>query len=442
MKSILLATASILAFAGAAAADVTFGGDAKLGFNIDNGDEARDTRDIITIDPATGLPTVTTVTADGFFYEANLGVTLSQELNNGLTAAASFTLNIAQDDDGSNVDVDNDFLLSLTTEEGGLFLGDTAFAAESHWDSAGNMGADDFSEQDGEVVLKGDFSFSGIEASVSGIVADDENDRPVDRDLDQISIGAEATVGRFNMSLGYQEESEELDNVRANAVVTVDPVTGLPNGAAFGGGNGIYDPSSNDDFDVSEVFGISAGTTFGGADIELAYAKNNTYEDDSLGLEVSAPVGPLTLGAFYVLENNDASFEPTINEDGVVGVDVGNDGLDDSFGISASYTGGPLTVTAFYNNDAGDHTNDIDTDFDGVGDVSSDDDQDYGLEVGYDVGNGLEVYAGLLHDDKNYIGAEYDLGNGAQLIASYSDKDEIGAREYEGGTTLLVKFNF
>ena len=66
-------------------------------------------------------------------------------------------------------------------------------------------------------------------------------------------------------------------------------------------GDGAYNPTSNDDFDVSEVFGISVGTTFGGADVEVAYAKNLTYEDDSLGFKVAYPFGPVTLGAFYVL---------------------------------------------------------------------------------------------------------------------------------------------
>jgi len=405
MKSILLATASILAFAGAAAADVTFGGDAKLGFNIDNGDEPRDT---YTDEAGNELA------KEGFFWEANLGVTLSQELNNGLTAAASFTLNIADNDDGSDVDVDNDFLLSLTAETGGLFLGDTAFAAESHWDSAGNMQADDFSEQDGEVVLRGDFAFSGVEASVSGILADDDNVNPND-DLDQLSVGAEATVGRFTMSMGYQEESEVLD-------------AGYVSDDAGG-----YDPFSNDDFDASEVFGISVGTTFGGADVQLAYATNQTLNDDSLGFEVSYPFGPVTLGAYYVLENDD--------ESDIIG-DLGNEDLENSFGVSADYASGPLTVSAFYEfDDDGNQVDDVDSGLDNNGD-DQDEDDDYGIEVGYDVGNGLELYAGFIDETGNYVGAEYDLGNGAQLIASYADQDEEGAREYEAGTTLQVVFQF
>ena len=406
MKSILLATASILAFAGAAAADVTFGGDAQLGYNIGNGDEGRDGDD-----PEDG---------EGFFWEANLGVTLSQELNNGLTAAASFTLNIADNDDGSDVDVDNDFLLSLTAETGGLFLGDTAFAPESHWDPAGNMQADDFSEQDGEVVLRGDFTYAGVEASVSGVVADVDNDTPED-DLDQLAVGAEATVGRFTMSLGYQEESEIIEAGRVDLTDDEDA--------------GIYDPEDgNDDFNGSEVFGISVGTTFGGADVQVGYATNQTLNDDSLGFEVAYPFGPVTLGAYYVLENNDES-----------DFDLGSEDLENSFGVSADYASGPITVSAFYEfEDDGNEIDDPDAgdqDFDNDGD-DQDEDDNYGIEIGYDAGNGLELYAGLLDEDGNYVGAEYDLGSGAQLIASYAEQDEEGAREYEAGTTLLVKFEF
>ena len=58
-----------------------------------------------------------------------------------------------------------------------------------------------------------------------------------------------------------------------------------------------------------------------------------------------------------------------------------------------------------------------------------DEDDDYGIEVGYDVGNGLELDAGFIDETGNYVGAEYDLGNDAQLIASYADEDEEGARE-------------
>jgi len=72
MKSILLASASIVAFtiAGAAAADVDFTGSATLGFNDDDDDVADD--------------------HDGFYFDANVAVILSQELDNGITVTAEF----------------------------------------------------------------------------------------------------------------------------------------------------------------------------------------------------------------------------------------------------------------------------------------------------------------------------------------------------------------
>ena len=403
MKRILLASASIVAFAGAAAAEITFGGSAELAYNLDNGDELRD-------GPG----------SDGFYWEANLGVTLSQELNNGLTAAASFTLEIVDDSDGGDsadddgVNVDNDFVLSLTTEAGGLFFGDTAYAAETHWDPAGNMLADDFSEQDGEVVLRGDILYSGIEAAISYNVADNENDVPED-DLDQLSFGASGTLGRFTYSVAYQEESDLLND----GVVGPEEV------------EGVY--SFSDDFEVAEVFGISAGTTFGGADVSVAYARDLTFEDDSLGFEVAYPFGPVTVGAYYVLENNDAS-----------DYDAGYEDLENSLGVSADYASGPFAVSAFFEiEDDGDAIDDgeVDGDAENTGD-DEDEDSNYGIEFGYDSGAGIEVYAGYIQEDGGYVGVEYDLGNGAELIASYADEDEEGAREYEAGTTVALSLEF
>jgi hypothetical protein len=420
MKSILLATASILAFAGAAAADVTFGGSATLGFNEDNGSEPRDFGDRdVSGDIDNG---------EGFFWEADLGVTLTQELNNGLTATATFGLNITDEDaaDQDDVGVDDNFLLTLTTEQGGLFFGDTEFAAFTHWDPAGGMLADDFSEQDDEIVLRGDAIFGGVEASVSYTVADAEEERPEDN-LDQLSIGASGAISRFTFSVAYQEESEIVDDIL--------------DGDTDGDGEDLdNDYFAYDDFVISEVFGISAGTTFGGADVSVAYANNTTANDDSLGLEVAYPVGPVTLGAYYVLENDDSSdFDP------------GFDDVENSLGVSADYASGPLTVSAFYeiedDGDADDApegdgdplTEEDANEFDGDDD---DENQNFGVEVGYDSGAGIEVYAGYIDEDGGYAGIEYDLGNGAELIASYADEDEEGAREYQGGTTVQVSLEF
>ena len=62
MKKILLSSAAIALLAGAASAEVTWSGDAEIGYNDDWN--------------------------DGAYYDAGLTVNLSQELNNGWTASA------------------------------------------------------------------------------------------------------------------------------------------------------------------------------------------------------------------------------------------------------------------------------------------------------------------------------------------------------------------
>ena len=253
MKRILLASASIVAFAGAAAAEITFSGEATLGYNdTDNRGN----------DPVTGLANLTATDyvddAVGFYWDASIDVTMSQALDNGLTAAASFGLNVVEDNLGESVS-SSDYVLSLTSDTAGLYFGNTEFAAVTHWTSAGDMEADGFSEEDGETVLRGDITFGGVSSSVSYIV-DGEN-------LEQLSLGADATFGTISVAFGYQESTDFT--------------------------NGNINPS--------EVIGVSVGTTFGGADVRLAYAQDDIQE--TIAVKVSYPFGPVTVGASYAVES-------------------------------------------------------------------------------------------------------------------------------------------
>lgn len=134
MKSILLASASIVAFAGAAAAEITFSGSAELGYNDTDIDDA-----IVDDDHV------------GFYGDLDLTIGFSQELDNGLTASASIDLedlaggqDSGEENGGVLGGVDGEtvieYELSLTSETAGLYYGDTSFAAENLWDSAGDHG--------------------------------------------------------------------------------------------------------------------------------------------------------------------------------------------------------------------------------------------------------------------------------------------------------------
>ena len=354
MKSILLASTAVIALAGAAAAEVSFGGSATLGFNSNS-----------------------TSGNDGFYWDANVAVTLSQTLDNGLTASASFDFDVASSTGTGSVSLTaSGYVLSLTSDNYGLFFGDTEFAATGHWASAGDMENDGFSEADGETVLRGDMSFGGWDASVSYIW--DEANNGGDDTLDQLSVGASGAFGSVNVAVAYQAEDTDV-------------------GTAGG------------DFNPDNVFGLSVGTSFSGADVTFAYVSNVTAGDNSIGIKVAYPVGPVTLTGYFVSESAGA----------------------DNWGINAAYANGPIAVALDFQNDQGTEL--------------------WSLQGSYDVGNGLVVYAGLDDNgDDYYVGGAYDLGGGASLLVSYADDsdgdeggdDDIGANDYQVGTTVEVSFAF
>jgi hypothetical protein len=364
MKRILLTSTALVAFAGAATADVSWSGSAGLGYN-DN-------------------------IEDGFFLDGDIDVTLSQELDNGVSVAATFGFELT-DGNGPSVDTDgfnadNNMLLSVTSDSASLFFGDTAYAAETYWSGVTNMEQDGFSEADGETVLRGEMTFGSVTAGISYVL---DAERTIDEsaedlvgtgDLEQLSVGATADLGNFAVGFAYQEAYDGTVDTLGNA-------------------------NNNGDFVNEEVMGIFASTTFSGADVSFAYASKKDGAGDSessTGIEVAYPIGDVTATVFYVSES----------------------ATDDNYGLKIDYASGPVTVTAFYH--------------DG-------NDEDAGINVSYDVGNGLNIYAGGSDDDGQYIGAEYDLGGGASLTASFADdagNDEIGPQEYLDGTTVAVSFSF
>jgi hypothetical protein len=356
MKKILLSSAAIVAFAGAASADISWTGSASLGYNDD--------------------------VEDGVYADADVNINASTELNNGWTASLTygFELQERNEDGVANQDAfsgDNNILVSLTNGTYGVFYGDTEFAAAGLWSGVSEMDEDNFSEQDGEDVLKLTATLGGVELAYSAHVEDSTNE------FGQNSIGAAATFGNFDVAFGYQDE------VAAEA-------------------------SQEGDFVTEDVFGLSVGTSFGGADVTFAYAKSG--DEDSTGLEVSYPVGDVTLGAFYVSESAD----------------------EDNYGVSAAYAAGALEAKIYYK--------------------SLNDNDEYGLGGTYDLGTGLVLAAGYIDGDSTsdddfgvYIAADYDLGGGASLLASYADQDNgptddldtvVGGYELNDGLTVVLSLDF
>ncbi len=372
MKSILLTTTAIVAFAGAAAAgghtSISNSMSATLGYN-DGGDPA----------------TVTNDDENGFYWEGNLKTTATAALDNGVEAGAYFEITVAGDDatqsnDGGQDLASSDFVLSLTSESAGLFYGDTSRAAEKHWVSAGDMEADGVSTGSNSAVLRGDVMFGGVDASVSYLV--DDSASAGSDDLQQLSIGAGADFGMFSASLAYQEETDYVD------------------------GNG--------DFTQQGVLGVSGTAAVAGATITLAYVdwELDGAEHNSTGIKVAYPFGPVTATAYYVAEDGAA-------------------GDDDNLGLNIAYADGPIAASLDLQDDQGVSKWAVEGSYDvgnglsvfGGAENNNEEDTDYHVGGTYDLGGGASVLVTYAMDDDGDQGDEIgggDYQNGTTVELSFA----------------------
>lgn len=430
MRRILLASASIVAFAGAAAAQeetttgIIFSGDAELGFN-----------DATAGDAGNGEGNE----ADsGFFYEANLGVTLRTVLDNGTIAESTFTIPIADNNLNNGLQVDQDFVLGLSIDGvGSLQLGDVLFAGESF--SFANMQSADFSEQDEETVLRGGGSIAGFEVAASALILDPDGDQPGARDadddgidddtyrdfVDQISVGGQGAIGPVALTFGYQSESDII--IRTDDDVTV----GVNEGETQ---EGLFD-TDNGDFNPAEQIAIGAGFAFRGAQITLGYGRNlsgapiGTNSDGSIefsgdetqsyGVLVSYAFGPATVYGEY-------DFEPDAEE-------FGSD-TDYSYNLGGAYETNNLIITAEYGEEIGE--------------------EEYNINVGYAFSEVTQAQLGYDDDDGSFIAVRQGIGAGAFVEGSYAEVDDSGfgnpdfangaglADDIRPGATLRVGLEF
>lgn len=353
MKSILLTSTALVAFAGAAAADghasVSHSLGATLGYNNE----------------ADGIG------EDGFFWEGNLKTTATAALDNGLTAGAYFEVTVAEDnaassDDGGQALASSDFVVSLESDTASLFYGDTGTAAIKRWASAGDMESDAFTSGNDSAALRGDVSFGGVDASISYLVDDATGD------AEQLSFGAAATFGIATLTAAYQEDTTFAD--------------------------------ADGDFSAAEVMGVSAAVTVANATITLAYADNKTADTQSTGIKVAYPLGPVTATAYYVDENagnEEANYGVNVAYSSgpiAASVDYQDDQGTTKYKVEGSYDlGNGLTVLA------------------GALNENEGDDVDYYAGATYDLGGGATatfVYAADEDGDQgDEIGAgEYDPG--------------------------------
>ena len=295
MKNVLLTTTALVAFAGAAAAEMSFSGSTDIGYN----------------DEING----------GLFADTEFNLNGSVDLGDGFAATFTYGFDVdTSDDTDSGLLWDEYPTIEITSPFGSLKGGDLddKGASEYFYADRDGMALDvENSDTSDRFDLRALVEFGDFGLAVGGV--DDGAG-----DLDGLSVGAGATFGNFTLGFGYDEADGGLESRDALDV---------PNG------------------NTNEVMAVSLDTTFGDASIGLSYI------DDSVETSVGVAVGydvsaDLSLGAYYasneVAANGDAYGVWASYAMGALGVeayyDATEDGpdeiyLDVSYEIMAGLTG-------------------------------------------------------------------------------------------------------
>ena len=287
MKSILLTSTALVAFAGAAFAE----SHEMLPVPMADGTPMASAAPMIEPTPANGV----VIGADGsfgyneevengFYFDGGLMVTTSA----GMTVAATFGLNVVENDLGETVSTSG-WALSLTAGDASLSVGEVDPVAEANWSGVDGATTADFNDFDAhtaagfEAVIAGQASMGGFTGMISYGVNTDGPEDP----LDAMQLYVSGDVGAFGMQAAYQEE--------------------------FGGADAI--------------FAVGASTSSMGADVQVSYVDDGT--ESSLGVAAAYPFGPVTVSGYY-------SF---------------NDVAENNWGVAADYSDGPVTVNVGYDYD-------------------------------------------------------------------------------------------
>jgi outer membrane protein OmpU len=370
MKNILLASTALVAFAGAAAAEVAISGSGRMGIVYD--------KSIVNDDLVRNGGTITRSSDAGMSFNSRVRVafTLTQETDAGVTFGGSIRADNASDGNkgkGGSV--------FMTGAFGKISMGDVSGAAESavgNLSGVGYTGLGDFNEaiylQQGNSDLDSNQQYSEFALPAA---------------LYEYTTGAASFyVGLGNPGGIALGDSTYFDTVviTGGLIDTKTKVSGIVVDQAYGLGAKY----SVDNYSVGfgyESINLSGIATSEGPDGEIGGTSkddvvtefDNTIDNWMIG--GSATFGGFTLNAQY----GQASGET---------LDL------TQYGLSGDYTFDAFTVTAFWRS----------IELETAGDTASAKSQPFGLGVTYDLGGGASVAAGVVDPDR--FGEDYraDVG--------------------------------
>jgi len=246
MKNVLLTTTALVALAGASSAAVSWGGDASTEYN----------------------------SLTGFTYGANLSISATAELNNGVTAGMSWGASLVAP---GTITGDKYPVIWIESSMGKFSAGfaDTVGAASDHFSAATNS-SDFVSYPTSAFALRADATFGGMNASISGIV------NPGFTGITSTRAGVSGSFGAVSFGIGANRLGD---------------------------------------------FGVNVGTIVGGVDVSASYFTTGVLAD--MGVDVSYDMGNgVTLAGYYTQSN--------ILANSFYGVSV--DYASGPMGVSVAYT--------------------------------------------------------------------------------------------------------
>lgn len=347
MKNILLASTALVAFGGAAAAEVVITGDGRMGIIDDYSISAYDDADPLAVDPATGLRYVVGDDDVAFTSRVRIAFTLTSETDSGVSFGGSIRADNAKG--GANGSAGNVF---MTGAFGKLSMGDVSGAAEAavgNVSGVGLTGLRDLNEalylQQGNNDVLGnnqneqlsafalpaalyEYSSGGFTGYVglgnpAGISLGDSIAFPTVENIlidNAYGLGGKYATDTWWVGAGY----ENLDLSATDVVTGEEASTNVDNWIIGGGGtfdaftlNAQYGQGGTDNLDFTQ-YALSVDYTFDATTL-TAYYRNVEldYADDTL----DGTRNPFGVGASYDLGGG-AAVKVGIVDPDVQGVDM------------------------------------------------------------------------------------------------------------------------
>jgi len=360
MKRILLTSTAMVAFAGAAAADISFSGTAEFSYNSLTATYGSDT----------------TITAAA-----------SQELNNGYTASVSFTI----DPDALTAALEGD---EDAITAGSITISNDSSSITYHGNPGSGVGAAYIGTGASDMMTDNEITF--------GDDGDDQVNETAEITASTTMAGAtiRASLDGSDLQLGV---STDLGGTALDA--GFDNATGAFGLQIGGDASGV---SYTLGMDSENNYGLNAGITAGGADITVDFG------DAGWKVGASMPLGVATVG---VSLTDQEAWEVTVDT-ALDAVALGMTVSKADWSMTADYAAGDVTL-GFSTDKAGEWALDAGYDLgNGItaGAGTSKIDGNY-VDVAYDLGGGAS--ATIMYGSQEDAGAD-DIAEGTTIKVSFA----------------------